>query len=87
MKVSGSGYTDHCPNCLWSRHVDINPGDRASKCRGMMKPLKAEHDRNWFVIVYTCQKCAAEKRMRAAEDDNKELLFQLLSGSDSLTCA
>jgi len=22
-KVKGSGYTDHCPNCLYSKHVDV----------------------------------------------------------------
>jgi len=85
--VSGSGYTDHCPDCLWSRHVDVNPGDRASKCKGTMKPVKVEHDRNWFVIVYICQKCALEKKVKAAEGDNKELLFQLLSSSGGSTCA
>ena len=67
--------------------MDVNPGDRASKCRGMMKPVKVEHDRNWFVIVYECKKCALRKRMRAAEDDNKELLFRLLGGSGSALCA
>lgn len=26
--VRGNGYTNHCPECLWSKHVDNNPGDR-----------------------------------------------------------
>ena len=34
--VTGDGYTNHCPLCLWSRHVDINPGDRAAECGGLM---------------------------------------------------
>ena len=38
-EVVGNGYTNHCPKCLWSKHVDINPGDRAEKCGGMMKPI------------------------------------------------
>ncbi|MBR6751902.1 MAG: RNHCP domain-containing protein, partial [Alphaproteobacteria bacterium] len=29
-EVFGNGYTNHCPKCLWSRHVDNNPGDRMS---------------------------------------------------------
>lgn len=81
--MNGSGYTDHCPNCLWSKHVDVNPGDRASKCNGMMRPLKVEHDRNWFAIDYVCVKCRMRKKVRAAENDNKELLFKLLSSSSS----
>ena len=30
-EVEPLGYTsrNHCPFCLWSLHVDINPGDRA----------------------------------------------------------
>ena len=35
-KVSGNGYTNHCPECLTSKHVDINPGDRACDCHGLM---------------------------------------------------
>ncbi|MEK7061411.1 MAG: RNHCP domain-containing protein, partial [Patescibacteria group bacterium] len=28
-KVKGTGYTNHCPNCLYSLHVDEEvPGDR-----------------------------------------------------------
>ena len=38
QKVKGNGYTNHCPKCLWSKHVDLTPGDRASGCKGMMAP-------------------------------------------------
>ena len=31
--VKGNGYTDHCPCCLYSKHVDINPGDRDCDCK------------------------------------------------------
>lgn len=37
--VEGTGYTDHCPSCLWSLHADINPGDRRADCRGLMEPI------------------------------------------------
>ena len=35
-KVNPLGYTarDHCPYCLYSKHVDINPGDRKESCHG-----------------------------------------------------
>src|SRR3989338_8156335 len=29
--VRGSGYTNHCPQCLWSKHVDVNPGNRQAE--------------------------------------------------------
>ena len=41
-EVHGNGYTNHCPNCLWSKHVDINPGDRAADCGGLMEPIAVE---------------------------------------------
>ena len=32
---AGSGHRNHCPNCLHSLHVDVEPGDRASDCGGL----------------------------------------------------
>ena len=36
---AGSSHRNHCPNCLSSLHVDIEPGDRESDCGGIMKPV------------------------------------------------
>ena len=43
-KVTKLGYTarDHCPYCLYSKHLDINPGDRECTCHGLMKPIGIE---------------------------------------------
>ena len=38
--VVGNGFTNHCPNCFFSKHVDINPGDRLCSCNGLMKPIE-----------------------------------------------
>ena len=35
---AGTDHRNHCPNCLSSLHVDIEPGDRASDCGGSMEP-------------------------------------------------
>ena len=40
--LQGNGYTNHCSRCLWSKHVDNSPGDRANSCRGLMKPIAVE---------------------------------------------
>ncbi|MET1001543.1 MAG: RNHCP domain-containing protein, partial [Acidimicrobiia bacterium] len=32
----GTAHRNHCPNCLWSRHVDDRPGDRAAECGSAM---------------------------------------------------
>jgi rubrerythrin len=79
FEVKGTGYTDHCPNCLYSKHVDINPGDRLSKCKGLMKPVRTESNRVEFVIYYKCSKCGFRHRVHASKEDNKELLIELLA--------
>ncbi len=80
--VHGNGYTNHCPNCLWSRHVDNNPGDRASECLGMMEPVSAIPDKNGFIITHKCQKCGKIKRQHSSENDNNDELIKLTVNSD-----
>ena len=43
-EVEKLNYTsrDHCPYCLYSKHVDINPGDRMNTCKGLLKPIGIE---------------------------------------------
>src|SRR3990167_4839651 len=50
--VKGDGYTNHCPKCLWGKHVDVNPGDREEECGGMMKPIRSFFKRGDSVIVH-----------------------------------
>jgi hypothetical protein len=77
MVIKGNGFTDHCPDCLFSKHVDINPGDRAENCRGMMAPIRALHNRKNFVLYYKCLKCGVNKRVNASAEDNNKLLLSL----------
>ena len=77
--VKGNGYTDHCPKCLVSKHVDINPGDRASECKAAMKPVRTHYADGSFIITYRCSKCGLVKDMKSAANDNEELLFKLLN--------
>ncbi len=79
-EVSGTGYTNHCPKCLWSKHVDINPGDRAEKCGGMMKPISAQTLGGKTSIVHQCQKCGFEKKNKLQEGDNFDALLSLSQG-------
>ena len=75
-EVKGTGYTNHCPKCLYSLHVDEEkPGDRLSECRGLMKPIGAEMKKGKQTIIHKCQKC--RKRMKnktSPEDDLEEIL-------------
>ena len=76
-KIKGDGYTNHCPFCLWSKHVDINPGDRESKCLGMMKPIRIEKGKRDMMIVHQCQKCAYQKRNKVAKVDNFDEIIRI----------
>lgn len=78
--VKGTGYTDHCPACLWSRHVDINPGDRAAECGGAMEPISVEIKGGEKIIYYKCQECGFPHRVKAAAGDDFEAILKLTSG-------
>ena len=65
-------YRDHCPKCLYSKHVDKEgPGDRLSECKGLLKPTAIDQDsKKGFVIVHVCEKCGKIQRNKAAPDDD-----------------
>ena len=77
--VNGNGYTDHCPKCLWGKHVDKKiPGDRLSNCKGKMEPISAEYQGGMFKISYRCQKCGYKFRVREGKNDSREKLMELV---------
>lgn len=78
-KVVGDGYTNHCPVCLWSKHVDNNPGDRASLCQGEMEPFFVTVDGGGYHIHHRCQKCGLEKKNKLAANDNFDALLACAS--------
>lgn len=80
-KVIGTGYTDHCPFCLWSRHVDINPGDRQASCGGFMIPIGAHLENGEWKIEYRCQICGHRRKNKAVKEDNFEKIVELASFS------
>lgn len=77
FSVIGTGYTNHCPKCLWSKHVDINPGDRKSPCGGMMKPTRVEFGAGEYSIINTCTKCQYEKKNKVSSNDDFDLVIQI----------
>jgi DNA-directed RNA polymerase subunit M/transcription elongation factor TFIIS len=76
--VKGDGYTNHCPSCLYSKHVDINPGDRANECGGLMKPVNAFLKNQEWILVQKCEKCGEERNIRVREEDNREVLEKII---------
>ncbi len=82
------GYSsrNHCPFCLCSLHVDINPGDRQNPCGGILRPYRAEpHPKKGYVILHRCDKCGGLSRCRAAHEakvqpDDLDLIIRLTAG-------
>ena len=79
--VRGSGYTNHCPKCLWSKHVDIHPGDRSAECGGLMKPIALEKKGEKYSILHQCVVCGIERKNKVSEEDDFESILALLKGS------
>jgi hypothetical protein len=78
FRVKGTGYTNHCPNCLWSKHVDEEvPGDRQSKCLGLMEPIGVRVNPQQYLITHQCQKCGKRMNNKSAKNDNFEVILDL----------
>ncbi|MCX6784497.1 MAG: RNHCP domain-containing protein [Candidatus Komeilibacteria bacterium] len=78
-RVKGDGYTNHCPYCLWSKHVDDQPGDRANKCKGLMEPIRVQLlGRQDYEIYHKCLECGVEKKKKALDNDNFEIILSLV---------
>ena len=76
---SGGRQRNHCPLCLYSRHVDATaPGDRASGCNSLMAPVGAfTRPKGEHVIVHRCLGCQFERYCRIAADDDFDLVLAL----------
>ena len=79
-KVSPLGYSarDHCPKCLSSKHVDINPGDRLETCHGTLLPIAIENFKNTYKIVYRCSKCHKIRKNIMAKDDDLDTIINIM---------
>ena len=79
MNVEKLNYSarDHCPYCLYSKHVDINPGDRSCECMGLLKPVSIEKFKNTYKIIYKCLKCGMSHKNVMANDDDFDKIIEL----------
>ena len=78
-KVHKLGYTarDHCPYCLYSLHVDKNPGDRKNNCHGLLEPIGIEKFKDTYKILYCCKKCKKSHKNIMAKDDDMNKIIEL----------
>lgn len=77
----GGSCRNHCPFCLWSKHVDKEvPGDRKEVCQGLMEPIGLEVRGGEMVLTHRCRKCGHRSNNKAAPDDNTDELVSLSTG-------
>src|SRR4051812_18681874 len=90
--VSGVQNRNHCPYCLWSRHLDWSiAGDRLSSCRAVMRPvgLTTKQTRNKYagerdgelMLIHRCTDCGHLAINRIAADDDSVGLFAVFEES------
>lgn len=91
----GTKHRNHCPFCLWSRHVDSKrAGDRVSSCKSVMKPigLTFKHEgynhysqirEGELMLIHQCTnpECGKITINRIAGDDNVESILRVFEQS------
>jgi hypothetical protein len=89
---SGVHNRNHCPYCLWSRHVDLyRAGDRLAACKAPMKPvgLAIKRTRKKYgdqgpgelMVIHRCADCGRISINRVAADDSAEELWEVFQSS------
>lgn len=88
--LAGVNNRNHCPYCLWSRHLDLfDAGDRLSPCRALMRPLAlaVKHSRKKYggsgelMLVHRCEECGGLSLNRIAADDLDTNLLEVYTAS------
>jgi hypothetical protein len=92
----GTEHRNHCNACLWSKHVDNKPGDRASECQSGMEPiavtLKIKGTDKYtgvqksadVMLVHRCTGCDVHIINRIAADDSVLGILSVFEKSQSL---
>lgn len=93
---SGVNNRNHCPRCLWSKHVDeVKAGDRKAECKSRMQPLgltlkqsPKRYNRETageLMLIHRCTGCGKLSINRIAADDEAAVIYQVFNRSVSLT--
>jgi hypothetical protein len=83
LPLNNGSYRNHCPFCLFSKHVDNAPGDRRETCGGLMAPVGLQYRAGkGYQVVHRCLSCGAERVNKAAADtiqpDDIEALARIM---------
>jgi hypothetical protein len=95
--LAGVKNRNHCPLCLWSRHVDSKEaGDRLAACKGLMRPIgltikktrkKYGPETGELMLIHQCESCGKISINRIAADDQNERVIEVFKESFGLDAA
>lgn len=84
----GTKNRNHCPKCLYSLHVDNEPGDRKADCNGNMEPIGltfkeegldkyGKKVQGELMLIHKCTKCGKVNINRIAGDDDPDEILKI----------
>ncbi len=90
--LSGVIHRNHCPYCLYSRHLDLHrAGDRLSACKSPMEPVGLTVKKNGnkyrdekggeLMLIHRCTGCGSLSINRIAADDDAEAILKLFAST------
>ena len=93
--LAGVYNRNHCPYCLWSRHMDWRkPGDRMAACKAQMQPIGltvkrarkkyASEKSGELMLIHLCMDCGKLSINRLAADDDSDKVMNLFTNSQQL---
>lgn len=97
LKLIGTKHRNHCPFCLWSKHVDLEEsGDRKAKCKGKMKPIGLTFKREGkdkyglprqgeLMLIHECLNCGKVSINRIAGDDDGKTILKIFEESQKMS--
>jgi hypothetical protein len=96
IPAAGVNNRNHCPYCLWSRHLDLfQAGDRMAACKSPMQPvgLTLKRSRKKYVsatggelmLVHQCCECEKISINRIAADDVPEVITEVFEFSFTIS--
>jgi len=91
-ELSGVNNRNHCPRCLWSRHMDLHTaGDRKSECLSRMEPIGltykqtnkryGQNDQGELMLIHRCTGGDKVSINRIVADDDILAISQVFEKS------
>lgn len=95
--LAGVHNRNHCPYCLWSKHLDLfEAGDRLAACKAPMQPVGltlkrlqkkySSENQGELMLIHQCSDCARISINRIAADDDSDLILDIFERSLKMAC-